>query len=249
MNKFTSLVTQNTFFKYGAFIILPLILILIDVSLRFEYLVLMESKGYINYTLSIIYELLLYFVIFKILAKAGNYKIYGIILIAFIISLLVIGVYGHHNYFGVLPNAYSLGYIVDHFDDTLALVSGSIGIFHLIIFLVVFSSFLITLKVSINSVKNYSRKVSVTLLIVFIMMTLFLNNNVRFLPSSYSFSASTLFTFKYFIQERLFGQQTEMEQGYYARKVDLEVLEKQEAEFNLILIIGESCRKFEYQFY
>ncbi len=221
---------------------LPLFFCCADFAIRSEYLLSQNGKELLLFLVSIAYESLFYFTIFFFLSRIPKFKNFVIGFYSTFLSFVFIVVYGHFFYFGVLPNNVSINFVIDHYQDAYALTSASIHWHHLLIFLFLSAGIFFVSQKSVEIISSFSKKITYTVLVIFLGMTLSLSNNVRFHPDSYSFTPNTLFALKYVAQERLFGSQFEIRRGYVKRQFTIKERETIQPKFNCLIILGESAR-------
>ncbi|MBW7889254.1 MAG: hypothetical protein H3C35_13000 [Bacteroidetes bacterium] len=230
------------FFLRCRFLALPLLLALSDFSIRRSYLFSQSAKEFGIFFLSVFYEILFYAVIFFLLSRVKKLRTLLIGIFSAGLSVVLILLYGHYFYFGVLPNNASINFILDHVQDAFALTSASIHWYHGIIFMLLFIIIFFFTKLGTEAAASFSKKISYSSLALFLGISLVLNNNVRFHPDSYSITPNMLFAVNYVAQERLFGSQFEIRRGYVKRQFTILPKEKTVPAFNCLLLIGESVR-------
>ena len=241
MNIFTNLKSGGKIFF--TILLFPLLMYIIDLIVRLKYLKILDATGLINFSLSFLYEALLYISFLWLISFLKKSRKYAVILFAVFIALLQLLVYGHYFYFGVLPNNYSINYLFDHFHDALTLTVESLRIVYLLIFVALASLHFFVASYSLKEIQSLSRKKGIIIASLFILMTLFFNNNVRFQPASYSFTPATIFSFKYVLQERFFGSKFLIQNGYMQRKFEVKERDKIPVKYNVLLFISESVKK------
>ncbi len=224
-------------------LLFPLLVYLIDFLIRFKYLVILDRIGLVNYSLSLLYETLFYISVLWLISFTKKSRKYALILFAVFIALLQLLVYGHYFYFGVLPNNYSINYLFDHFHDALTLTVESLRKVYILIFVALASLHFFAASFSLKEIQSLSRKKGLTIASLFLLMTLFFNNNVRFQPASYSFTPATIFSMKYVLQERFFGGKFLIQNGYIQRKFEIKEREKIPVKYNVLLFISESVKR------
>ncbi|MDP3148948.1 MAG: sulfatase-like hydrolase/transferase [Ignavibacteria bacterium] len=223
-------------------LLFPSIVFLMDFIIRFEYLKILNTAGFINYSLSFVYEALLYVFLLWLISLVKKSRKYVVICFAVFIAVLQLLVYGHYFYFGVLPNNYSINYLFDHFHDSLTLTIESLRKVYALIFLALASIHFFAASFSLKEVQFISRKKGIAIASLFLLMTLFFNNNVRFQPASYSFTPATIFSVKYVLQERFFGGKFLIQNGYVQRKFEVKDRVKTSVKYNVLLFISESVK-------
>lgn len=233
----------------AALLLMPVFITSVDVYFRAGYLAVMEPRGWTNYIISFFFELLFTFAVFKTLSLLRVKAKLLLPLPALLAAALLITVYGHYHYFGVLPNDYSLNYSIEHFDDTKTLIIESITPGYVLAYILVSALFLLLCSASLRAVRRAGKKATITAAVLFAAMLFFLNNNVRFNPASYSYSASTIFTVKYFLQKKYFGGDFQLERGYVKRQFTLPKREQRSLPFNIILVLSESVQRNNLQYY
>lgn len=214
-----------------------------DFIIRFEYLKILNTTGFINYSLSFVYEALLYTFLLWLISCIKKSRKSLVVLFVFFLTSLQLLVYGHYFYFGVLPNNYSINYSFDHFHDALTLTVESLRLIYILIFLVLASLHYFVATFSLKEIQSISRKKGIAIASILLLMTLFFNNNVRFQPASYSFTPNTIFSFKYVLQERFFGGKFLIQNGYIQRKFEIKAAQNISAKYNVLLIISESVKR------
>jgi len=224
-------------------LLFPSIVFLMDFIIRFEYLKILNTTGFINYSLSFVYEALLYTFLLWLISFIKKSRKYVVLFFVFFITSLQLLVYGHYFYFGVLPNNYSINYLFDHSHDALTLTIESLRKVYALIYLALASIHFYAASFSLKEIQFISRKKGITIASFFLLMTLFFNNNVRFQPASYSFTPNTIFSFKYVLQERFFGGKFLIQNGYVQRKYEIKEREKIPAKYNVLLFISESVKR------
>jgi len=223
-------------------VLFPLIIYLLDILVRFQYLKILDSKGLSNFCISLLYETLFYTFIFWLISLLPRWRKQAVIAFVVIVAFIQLIVYGHYFYFGVLPNNYSINYLFDHFHDTMTLTVESLRKLYLLIFAALTATHFFAASFSLRKIESISKRNGITLGVCFVVFTLFMNNNVRFQPASYSFTPATLFSLKYVLQERFFGEKFLIQNGYIQRKFELKTVGKVKASYNVLLIISESVR-------
>ena len=224
-------------------ILFPTIVFLMDFIIRFEYLKILNTTGFINYSLSFVYEALLYTFLLWLISFVKKSRKYVVLLFVVFITSLQLLVYGHYFYFGVLPNNYSINYLFDHFHDAFTLTVESLRMLYALIFLVLASIHFFAATFSLKEIQFISRKKGITIASLFLLMTLFFNNNLRFQPASYSFTPNTIFSFKYVLQERFFGGKFLIQNGYIQRKFEIKAAQNISVKYNVLLFISESVKR------
>gem|GEM_PF-1253040 len=224
-------------------ILFPLLVYLIDLIIRFKYLKILDTTGLVNFSLSFVYEALFYTSLLWLISFFFKVKKFVVILFVIFIAFLQLLVYGHYFYFGVLPNNYSINYLIDHFHDSLVLTVESFRKIYVLIYLALASLYFYAASFSLKEIKKISRKKGSLIAAIFLLFTLFFNNNVRFQPASYSFTPATMFSLKYVLQERFFQGKLLIQNGYVQRKFTIEKREKVAAKYNVLLFIGESVKR------
>lgn len=214
-----------------------------DFITRFEYLKILNTTGFINYSLSFVYEALLYTFLLWLISFVKKSRKYVVLLFVVFITSLQLLVYGHYFYFGVLPNNYSINYLFDHFHDAFTLTVESLRKVYILIFLALASIHFFAVSFSLKEIQLLSRKKGIIVASFFLLMTLFFNNNVRFQPASYSFTPATIFSMKYVLQERFFGGKFLIQNGYIQRKFEIKERGKIPAKYNVLLFISESVKR------
>ncbi|MEW6060438.1 MAG: LTA synthase family protein [Bacteroidota bacterium] len=222
--------------------VLPVFLVVVDFFIRSQYLLAQSAKERALFLASAVYEWMFYFVCafgFSFLQKTRSAIM---LLYALFLSCVFILVYGHFFYFGTLPNNFSLNFVIDHSSNAYALISASIRWYHPVIVVVLAIGIYTVFRKSVSIVELMSKKITYTIVALFIGTSLVLNNNLRFHPDSYSFTPYTLFAIKYVIQERYFGSSFEIRRGYVKRLFSINSRTKIQPKFNCLFLIGESVR-------
>ena len=241
MINFTNLKSGGKIFL--TILLFPFIVFLMDFIIRFKYIKILNTTGFINYSLSFVYEALLYTFLLWLISFVKKSRKYVVLLFVLFITSLQLLVYGHYFYFGVLPNNYSINYLFDHFHDAFTLTVESLRMLYALIFLVLATIHYFAATFSLKEIQFISRKKGIGIASVLLLMTLFFNNNVRFQPASYSFTPNTIFSFKYVLQERFFGGKFLIQNGYVQRKFEIKEREKIPAKYSVLLFISESVKR------
>lgn len=222
--------------------LLPALFYLTDFLIRWKFLSLIDSKGILNFSISIIFELAFYISIFFLISRTSYQKLLSISF-GLMIALLQLIVYSHYLYFGVLPNNYSLWFLANQFVNTISLLLNSIEWWHFIVlvFLTIFYG-LIILK-SVRKITNWKFRKGLVLIIPSFVVILFFNNNVKFYTQSYSVTPATFFAIKYFTSELFFGKSILGNRGFIQRHFDIEDKIIIPPKYNVLILLSESLRK------
>lgn len=239
---FTFLKKINIKLSSYFYLALPLLFGLADFFIRRDYLLSQNAKEIALFPISVIYEIFFYFVLFFLFSLLKKLQTTAVVIFSAGLSFILVLVYGHFFYFGILPNNVSITFALNHYHDAYALTLASVHWYHATVFVILFLIIFSLTQKSIQAVAASSKKNITLAIVIFAGMTLLFSNNVRFHPDSYSFTPNTIFAVKYVVQERLLGSQFEIRRGYVKRQFSMKTREKNQPAYNCLLILGESVR-------
>lgn len=235
--------------KWFTILIFPFYVYLSDLIIRYNYLKVLDAKGITNFSISLLFELLLAFSILYLVSLFGKKRMIAIGFLTFLFTTIQILVYGHYYYFGVLPNNYSINYLFRNPSDSLALITGSIDWFNILVFPFLCLLNFVIINYSSQGFDSVKKKFTYLILSLFIISLFIFNNNVRFHPSSYSVSPATLFSVKYVIQQRFGGGDFQIEEGYVQRKYEIKESHFTKPLYNVLIFLSESVTSENLQYY
>jgi glucan phosphoethanolaminetransferase (alkaline phosphatase superfamily) len=220
-----------------------------DLAIRYSYLRVLPPALLQHFLYSFIFEWMLCFLISWLIAAVWRQRISFIVIPAALLSVIQLTVYGHYFYFGVLPNPYSITYMIDRSADSFSLIASSVTWMHVVLFVLataVHTGFLFAGVRGMESVPvTYRRAIAG----VFAAVILVFNNNVRFAPASYSVSPATIFSVKYAVQDRWLHSGMELDRGNMRRRFEIAERPRVKTNYNCILFISESLRKRNFSSY
>ncbi|MFA6457331.1 MAG: sulfatase-like hydrolase/transferase [Bacteroidota bacterium] len=220
----------------------PLFVFLLDLTLRFNYLRVLEFPLLQHFFYSYFFEWTISFTAVWLISRFRDKRNIAAAIAVFLLCCLQLLVYGHYFYFGVLPNPYSVNYLLDHIADSISLIVSSIEAMHALAFAVLFLIQYVLFRYALKGMDVVPSLFQKSNIGVFVLLTFVFNNNVRFAPASYSITPATIFSVNYALQERWYGKSFEVRQGYVRRRFAIEARPKVKARYNCILILSESVR-------
>ncbi|MFA6468927.1 MAG: sulfatase-like hydrolase/transferase [Bacteroidota bacterium] len=221
---------------------LPLFVFVLDLILRFNYLRLLELPLFQHFLYSFIFEWTICFTAVWIVSQFHHRRKTVTAIAVAILTVIQLIAYGHYFYFGVLPNPYSVNYLLDHTADALSLIGSSVTWIQGAVFAFLFLLQYVIFTKALRGMDQLSSRFRFSIIGIFFLLIIVFNNNVRFAPASYSITPATVFSIKYALQERWFGSSFEVRHGYVRRRFTIEERPQMKAQYNCILILSESVR-------
>lgn len=228
---------------FVALSLLPLLVMAADFVIRYSYLRVLEPALLQHFFFSLLFEWTLWFMAAWTVSTAVKRRTIAVAAGAMLIAAAQVLVYGHYAYFGVIPNLYSVNYALTHSADTLALAASSATWKHAGAFIAMTALYAALLANAAAAVDTLRPRTRYAAGAAFVLLTLVFNNNVRFVPASYSFSPATLFSVKYALAERWGGTMKDVHRGYVRRRCSVAERPPVRARYNVVLFVGESLRR------
>lgn len=221
---------------------LPLFILLLDLAVRFPYLRTLEPARLQHFFASYAFEWTASLMVVHLISLLPARR-QAAIIAAILLSLLQVGIFGHYFYFGVLPNPYSVNYLIDHSADTVSLLLSSISWQYVLAFVLLAPFESVLFIRSVEAFSAIGRRLRIGSIVLFAALLIVFNNNVRYAPSSYSVTPATIFSVKYALQERWFTADGKVNHGYVRRRFTIPERPRITPRYNIVLFISESVRK------
>lgn len=261
----------------------PLSVIVVDFGLRRRVSSLWGGEEWLYFAISVLFSILLYQVVLfsarKLCRKAtGKWRVAVPAAIGLIYSIVVLGSYGYFLNNGILPNYYTIQYLIDNPYNSFTLLSDSIRWFYAPAFLAVFYFFYYCVKSGIWSgrpksqhnkakserLKNLQdvndsiipKRKWLSLRIIgrfvfgglFIFLILFFNNNIRFYDQCAVADANIFSISLRTLTDRLFGVD-KGNAGLSSRIPPKMDFSFEHPGYNVLFIVCESLRPQSMQVY
>lgn len=151
--------------------------------------------------------------------------------------------YAHYLYFGVLPNTFSINFLITNTTYTISLIKDSFNIVHLIILLCLILFFMIFLELYHKKIAPPKNKKGIVVTSFFFILLFFvINNNLKMNSKPFTNLSTTLFNFIYYTRE-YFGETIKLKRKMFTNRLpDIKEEEKTPAKINFLLFVSESVR-------
>jgi glucan phosphoethanolaminetransferase (alkaline phosphatase superfamily) len=234
--------------RVSALLGIPALLLCIDLFFRFDYIAGLPLRNAKYIVMSSLFEALTFATLLLAISRARP-KLGVSIVFGVTTAALLTLIYGHFAYFKVLPNVFSIGFLVDNIENTLVIVSDTVTWQHVLGLLTGGAILSWLMWLSLRYAPQTSWKSIAIALLIIIGCGLVINNNVRFHPSSFTGLTNTLFSAKYFVQKRYLDADFTLRNGNMQRTFTLLEHKVSRSSLNCLLIVGESVRRRQLSYY
>ncbi|MBM9501431.1 sulfatase-like hydrolase/transferase [Leptospira sp. 201903071] len=236
-------------FKIAAIFVLPSIILLTDLVIRWKILSQMEKLQWSYYLLSFLYSILIYSFIlltlnlFLTFSKRRLYWAF-LVYISLGYTVCIVGSYGYYLYSGIMPNFFVFSYIFQEPFNSWTIFKGGLTFWSLIGFVLLFLLLFVTLKVasSFQRPSRFLKSRFVSLSVVILLFAAFFHNNTRFNDQIYVSDTNSIS----FINRNLYNILTGDRLGSAGLQSRNKPLLSQRAnptKMNILVILSESLRR------
>ena len=226
---------------------LPSLIFIIDFIFRISFLSNMKSAYILAYIVSYIFEITAFYFIF-LLQKTIRLR-FITLLLSVLFAFFQLSIYSHYLYFGIIPNFFSINFMMNDINYTKILFYNNINLFHIIILIFLSAFYFIISEYFLNLVKIIKKRVSLIMVSILCISGLIINNNVKRHPGNFGAISNTLFTVFYVIQQNVFNSTFKIKKGAIKREFAIKNIKKTSKDFNILLIISESIRHENLHYY
>ncbi|AOP34663.1 sulfatase [Leptospira tipperaryensis] len=236
-------------FKIVSIFILPSIILLTDLVIRWKIVSQMERLQWSYYLLSFFYSVLIYsliLLILNLLLSFSKMRFYWALLVYASLgyTICIVGSYGYYLYSGIMPNFFVFSYIFQEPFNSWTIFKGGLTIWSLIGFVFLFLLLLVTLKTASSFPKpsRFLKSRMVSLSLVILLLAAFFHNNTRFNDQIYVSDTNSIS----FINRNLYNIVTGDRlgsAGLQSRNKPLIKPSSNPAKMNILIVLSESLRR------
>lgn len=238
--------------KKNLFFLFPVLLFISDFFIRIKFIKYYEFKHYFFYILSIIFSILTLSLFLSLAKKFQKISKIINVFFAFLYTFIIIFSLGYFYYNNILPNYYTLEYILEEFKSSWTLFKGTVQ-FQSILLLFLVSIFLYfwfyySLKFFPKLFTNL--KILIPKFLLWFTILLILNNNIRFTDQTMIIDSNLYANVTRYVYNHITGKNFGGS-GLLARTpIRLEPADyNKKMTANLLVIVFESLRKQNMSLY
>ncbi|NUN10775.1 MAG: sulfatase-like hydrolase/transferase [Ignavibacteriaceae bacterium] len=231
-------ILKNISYRAYAAYLLPVFVILFDILFRTAVLKEFSNDDYFFYGVSVIYEILIFVLIFKAL-KYNKYLPSILTLLYIVVSA---SAFAFYSYFRTLPGINTFSFIFASPANSIAIVKAQLNPLYLFIALALSAGVIYSAVKYKDLIVAPGKKVTVILFLFFVTLTLILHNNLRLKDNRSLPFTNVLFSLKHGYFDYLNNAKIVQIGGR-----TFAIREKQKnlkADFNVIFIMSESVSPF-----
>ncbi|TGK14180.1 DUF229 domain-containing protein [Leptospira stimsonii] len=241
-------------FNIVSIFILPSIILLTDVILRWKIVSQMERLQWSYYLLSFFYSILIYsFLLLSLnlllaFSKKGYWAFLTYVSLAY--SICLVGSYGYYLYSGIMPNFFVFSYIFQEPFNSWTIFKGGLTIWSFIGFILLFLFLFVTLKVasSFPRPSRFLKSRFLSLSFAILLFAAFFHNNTRFNDQIYVSDTNSISFINRNIYNILTGDRLGSA-GLQSRNKPILNRSSNPPKMNILIILSESLRRKSMSLY